>query len=125
MCGEKFSSENVLKKHTETKHAPGNEANEEEDGVQVTYYCDHPDCDKTSTSKKGLSLHKTRAHRNKSEEVAEATANETIEISTDGSEADEKPNEVDEKIEEVITEVVSVQPSTKALADMMEDWMDE
>ena len=137
MCGEKFTTEKLLKKHTETKHAP-----EEVEGekVAVTFYCDQ--CDKTYNSKKSLANHKSKAHRvvKEAEEgsidmllrearKAEEEAKNTIEISSDMEVEEEKPAvvEVEEEKpvvvraeeEPVVVEIEESpkkQPSTKALA---------
>ena len=136
MCGEKFATEKALKKHTETKHAP-----EEVEGekVDVTFYCD--ECEKTYNSKRSLANHKSKGHRVVKDEVegsidmllrearkAEEEANSTIEISSDMEEGEVKPDVVEIEEEPAGTEETEEspkkQPSTKALADMMDDWMD-
>ena len=102
----------------------------------MTFYCDQ--CDKTYNSKKGLANHKSKAHRVVKDEVegsidmllrearkAEEEANSTIEISSDMEEVEVKPDVVEIEEEPAETEESpKKQPSTKALADMMDDWMD-
>ena len=104
----------------------------------MTFYCDQ--CDKTYNSKKSLANHKSKAHRvvKEAEEgsidmllrearKAEEEANNTIEISSD-MEEEVKPDVVEIEEEpaamEEIEDSPKKQPSTKALADMMDDWMD-